>query len=89
VFDRLLGRLIEECESFGWATTMVIPSGLALDVQGAAFREKLSILAWPLAIRGLQNSAGGAAFWLGRPLAPTTATCVRFVTPNLRMICRT
>jgi hypothetical protein len=39
VFDRLLGRLIEECESFGLATTMVIPSGLALDVQGAAFRE--------------------------------------------------
>jgi hypothetical protein len=35
VFDRLLGRLIAECESFGLATTMVIPSGLALDVQGA------------------------------------------------------
>jgi len=34
VFDRLLGRLIEECESFGLATTMVIPSGLALDVKG-------------------------------------------------------
>jgi hypothetical protein len=42
VFDRLLGRLIEECESFGLATTMVISSGLALDVQGAAFRERLS-----------------------------------------------
>jgi hypothetical protein len=38
VFDRLLGRLIEECESFGLATTMVIPSGLALDVQGAGSR---------------------------------------------------
>jgi hypothetical protein len=38
VFDRLLGRLIEECESFGLATTMVIPSGLALDVQGAGPR---------------------------------------------------
>jgi hypothetical protein len=25
----------------------------------------------------------------GRPFALTTATCVRFVTPNLRMICRT
>jgi hypothetical protein len=51
VFDRLLGRLIEECESFGLATTMVIPSGLALDVQGAAFREKLSIQAWPCVCR--------------------------------------
>jgi hypothetical protein len=39
VLDRLLGRLIEECESFGLATTMVIPSGFALDVQGAAFGE--------------------------------------------------
>jgi hypothetical protein len=38
---------------------------------------------------GLQNSTGVAAFWLGRPFAQTTAICVRFVTPNLRMICRT
>jgi hypothetical protein len=43
----------------------------------------------PLPPRALQNSAGVAAFWLGRPFAQTTATCVRFVTPNLRMICRT
>jgi pimeloyl-ACP methyl ester carboxylesterase len=43
----------------------------------------------PLPPGGLQNSAGVAAFWLGRPFALTTATCVRFVTPNLRMICRT
>jgi hypothetical protein len=34
---RQAAQLIEECESFGLATTMVIPSGLALDVQGAAF----------------------------------------------------
>ena len=43
----------------------------------------------PLPPGGLQNSAGVVAFWLGRPFALTTATCVRFVTPNLRMICRT
>jgi hypothetical protein len=43
----------------------------------------------PLPPRALQNSAGVAAFWLGRPFPQTTATCVRFVTPNLRMICRT
>jgi hypothetical protein len=39
----------------------------------------------PLPPRALQNSAGVAC----RPFAQTTATCVRFVTPNLRMICRT
>jgi hypothetical protein len=38
---------------------------------------------------GFQNSAGVAAFRLGGPSPQTTATCVRFVTPNLRMICRT
>src|SRR5215510_10374825 len=43
----------------------------------------------PLPPGGLQNSAGVAAFWLGWPFAQTTASCVRFVTPNLRMICRT
>ena len=43
----------------------------------------------PLPPGGLQNSAGVAAFWPGRPFALTTAPCVRFVTPNLRMICRT
>src|SRR5262249_2900162 len=43
----------------------------------------------PLPPGGLQNSAAVAAFWLGRPFAQTTASCVRFVTPNLCMICRT
>jgi hypothetical protein len=43
----------------------------------------------PLPPGGLQNSAGVAAFWLDGPFVQTTATCVRFATPNLRMICRT
>jgi hypothetical protein len=43
----------------------------------------------PLAARDFNIQLGVAAVWLGRPFAQTTAICVRFVTPNLRMICRT
>ena len=64
-------------------------AGTTLHRRKIGTRRHTRSLHGPLAARGLQNSAGVAAVWLGRPFAQTTAICVRFVTPNLRMICRT
>jgi hypothetical protein len=69
--------------------TTSLLAGTTLRRRKIGTRRDTRALHSPLPPEGLQNSAGVAAFWLGGPFVQTTATCVRFATPNLRMICRT
>src|SRR5215831_2564696 len=65
------------------AQTTSLPAGTTLRRRKIGTRRHTRSLHGPLPPGGLQNSAGVAAFWLGRPFAQTTASCVRFVKHDL------